>query len=1055
MIDAIIRWSIANRVLVLLGAVILAALGLFAVRATPVDAIPDLSDPQVIVRASFPGQAPQLVEDQITYPLTTALMAVPGAHTVRAFSMFGDSFITILFEEGTDIYWARSRVLEYLAQVSSTLPDGVDVRLGPDATGVGWIYKYVLIDRSGRHDLAELRALQDWFLKYELQSLKGVSEVATMGGMERAYQIALNPNALRAYGLDIGKIKTAVTRASAATGGSIIERAEAQYMVSASRYVDSLEALEQVGLGSAADGTAVRLADVADIRRGPSPRQGMVDLNGEGEAVGGIIVMRAGENAREVIERVRERLDELAGGLPEGVEIVETYNRSGLISSAVSTLWETLALEFLVVVLVVGLFLWHLRSSLVMLISLPLGVLSAYLVMYLQGISANIMSLGGIAISIGVMVDAAIVLIDNVHRHFEDRKPEDSHWQLVERATLEVGRPVFFSLLLVALSFLPVFALQAQEGRMFMPLAFTKTYAMAAAAGLAITLVPVLMGYFIRPGSARGKSDGHNRGISPVTRWLERGYRPLIAFSVRHPWPVLLISVLLVVSALWPAARIGSEFMPELDEGSLMYMPTTLPAISPDKARELLQQTDRLIAKHPEVERVMGKIGRAETATDPAPLSMLETFITLKPRNEWRPGMRTKDIIDELDAMLQIPGLTNAWVFPIQTRIDMLQTGIQTDVGILVTGPDLNEIERLSLEIADAVAAMPGTLSAFADRPGGGRYVNIDIDRLAAARHGLDITTIHDTIRYGIGGARIMDTIEGLERYPVHLRYLPDFRDSIEDLGNLPLIAANGAQVALAEVAEIRIENGPPAIRTENTRPSGVVYVELDSSDLGGWVNMARADIAESIELPAGYSIAFRGRYEYLERATERFKLLIPLTLAIIVVLLMMTFNRLSDVAMVLLVAPLSLVGGLWLMWLLGYNFSIGVSVGFIALAGLAAEVCVLMLVYLDQAWRERKAKTTGTRAELREAVTSAALRRIRPITMTQATVFTGLLPVMLSTGTGSELMQRIAAPMVGGVFAVWLSALLVLPAVYYLWQGRSLPENDSDPENPATASRG
>ncbi|NBD95479.1 MAG: CusA/CzcA family heavy metal efflux RND transporter, partial [Gammaproteobacteria bacterium] len=782
MIEAIIRWSLVNRVLVLLAAAILAVIGLFAARATPVDAIPDLSDPQVIVRASFPGQAPQVVEDQVTYPLTTALTAVPGAHTVRGFSMFGDSFITILFEEGTDLYWARSRVLEYLSQVSGRLPDGVSAQLGPDATGVGWVYKYVLVDRSGTLDLAQLRALQDWFLKFELQSVAGVSEVATMGGMERQYQVALDPARMRAYGLDLSRVKQAIQRANSQAGGSIIEQAEAEYMVRATGYLEGLDDLEAVSLGMAEDGTPVLLGDIAEIRRGPAARRGIVDLDGEGEVVGGIVVMRSGENARDVIENVRQRLEELASGLPEGVEIVETYDRSALISSAVRTLWEKLALEFMVVVLIVGLFLWHLRSSLVILISLPLGVMAAFVIMQLQGINANIMSLGGIAISIGVMVDAAIVLIENVHRRFEQHEDGEPHWPVIEAATLEVGRPIFFSLLLVALSFLPVFALQAQEGRMFSPLAFTKTYAMAAAAGLAITLVPVLMGYFIR-GRLRDES------ANPIARGLRTAYRPVVRACVRRPWFVLGLTLFVAASTLWPQSRIGTEFMPELDEGSLMYMPTTLPGISPDKARELLQQTDRLIAGHPEVARVMGKIGRAETATDPAPLTMIETFITLEPRSQWRPGITTDEIIEELDDLVQIPGLTNAWVFPIQTRIDMLQTGIQTDVGILVTGPELGEIERLARQVSDRVEALPGTLSAFADRPTGGRYITVDIDRRAAARHGLDIQAVQDTVRFGIGGADVTETVEGLERFPVNLRYLADFRDSPERLGELPLIS--------------------------------------------------------------------------------------------------------------------------------------------------------------------------------------------------------------------------------------------------------------------------
>ncbi|NKI36186.1 efflux RND transporter permease subunit [Wenzhouxiangella sp. XN79A] len=1035
MIDAIIRASIAHRGLVVVLALVLFGAGLYALRETPVDAIPDLSDPQVIVRAPYPGQAPQVVENQVTYPLTTALMAVPGAHTVRGFSMFGDAFITILFEEGTDPYWARARVLEYLSQVSGRLPDGVRAELGPDATGVGWIYKYVLVDRSGTTDLAELRALQDWFLKFELQAVSGVSEVATMGGQVRGYQVIPDPNRLRALGLDLRQLRQAIEANNAETGGSLIELAEAEYMVRADGYLQSLADLRAVPTGLVADGTPVLLGDVAEIRRGPVARRGMVELDGEGEVVGGIVVMRHGENARAVIERVKARLDELAGSLPEGVEIVETYDRSGLIDAAVSTLWTKLVGEFVVVVLIIGLFLWHFRSSLVVLVSLPLGVMAAFVIMQLQGINANIMSLGGIAISIGVMVDAAIVLIENVHRHFEregENLDESRRWAVVERAALEVGRPIFFTLLLVALSFLPVFALQAQEGRLFAPLAFTKTYAMAAAAGLAVTLVPVLAGYFIR-GRLRGRS------ANPVARGLQTVYRPVIALAVKRPLLVVLVGLALGASALFPYSRIGSEFMPTLDEGSLMYMPTTLPGLSPGEARELLQQTDRIIASHPEVERVMGKIGRAETATDPAPLTMIETFITLKPRDQWRPGTTTADIQRELDEMVDIPGLTNAFVFPIQTRIDMLQTGIQTDVGILVTGPDLATIQQLTTGIAERVESLPGTASAFAERPAGGRYVTLSLDRPALARYGLSVADVHELVRFGLGGATVTETVEGLERFPVTLRLPADWRDSPQKLVDLPFTTPNGGTITLGQVAEVAIDDGPPRIRTENTRPAGLVLVEVDGQDLGDWVDRAREVLTAEVDFPPGYAFAIKGQYEYLERASERLQLMIPVTLAIIVVLLMLTFHRASDVALVLVVAPLSIAGGLWLMWLLGYNLSVGVAVGFIALAGLAAEVCVLMVVYLNQAVDEHRG--TGVALDgngLDQAIIEGAVRRVRPITMTQATVFLGLLPVMLTTGIGSEVMQRIAAPMIGGVFAVWLSALVVLPAAYRLWHGQS-----------------
>lgn len=1039
MINAIIRWSITNRVLVLILAVTSAATGVYVVRNTPVDAIPDLSDTQVIVRASFPGQAPEVVERQVTYPLTTALMAVPGAHTVRGFSMFGDAFIYVLFDDNTDLYWARSRVQEYLGQVEGRLPANVRAALGPDATGVGWIYKYALIDRSGNHDLSQLRALQDWFLKFELQSVPGVSEVATVGGMERQYQVAMDPNRLRAYGLSLGQVRRAIEAGNAEAGGSLLELAEAEYMVRATGYIESLDDLRQIPIGRNEAGVPILLQDVADIRRGPAQRRGIAELDGEGEVVGGIIVMRHGENARETIRAVRARLDELRTGLPAGVEIIETYDRSALIERAVATLWQKLALEFLVVILICGLFLWHLRSSLVIVLSLPLGVLIAFIVMYLQGINANIMSLGGIAISIGVMVDAAIVLIENVHRRLERDPPADTtaRWQAIEEATLEVGRPIFFSLLVVALSFLPVFALQAQEGRMFSPLAFTKTYTMAAAAGLAITLVPVLMGYFIR-GRIRPLAN------NPIARGLQVAYRPMIRGAVHHPWLILAGAIVLVISTWHPISHIGTEFMPELDEGDLMYMPTTLPGLSPDKARELLQQTDALIKQVPEVKRVFGKAGRAETATDPAPLTMLETFITLKPRTEWREGMTTSDIIRELDQRVQLPGVTNAWVFPIQTRIDMLQTGVRTDVGIRVTGPDLEVLQDIATHIESLVMEISGTHTAFADRPASGRYIVLDVDRQAAARHGMNIDDVHEIVRFGIGGADVTESVQGLERYPINLRFLPDFRDSPQRLHELPLVTPAGTHVTLGELTTVEIRDGPAMIRSENTRPASFVFVDIHGRDLGAWVNEARQRIAAEVELPAGYSVGFTGQYEYLERARERLETMIPLVLAIIIVLLLVTFPRSSDVLLVLVTIPLSLAGGFWLMWLLGHEMSIGVAVGFVALGGLAAETGVIMIVYLNQAWDEWQAQYSGqlSRATLREAIIDGALRRVRPVTMTEATVFLGLLPVMLGTQTGVEVMQRIAAPMVGGVFTVWLVALIILPALYYLWHARGLEKS-------------
>jgi copper/silver efflux system protein len=1036
MIEALIRWSISNRLLVLILAVSLAAGGIFVVRETPVDAIPDLSDTQVIVRTMFPGQAPEVVERQVTYPLTTTLMAVPGAHTVRGFSMFGDSFVYVLFEDGTDPYWARSRVQEYLGQLEGRLPAMARPALGPDATGVGWVYKYALVDRTGAHDLSQLRALQDWFLKFELQSVPGVSEVATVGGMVRQYQVAVDPNRMRAYGIDLAHLRMAIERGNAEAGGSLLELAEAEYMVRATGYIQSLDDLRAIPIGRNAAGTPVLLQDVADIRRGPAQRRGIAELDGEGEVVGGIVVMRHGENAQRTIRAVQQRLDALRPGLPPGVEIIETYDRSALIGRAVATLWQKLALEFLVVILICGVFLWHLRSSLVIVLSLPLGVLIAFIVMYQQGINANIMSLGGIAIAIGVMVDAAIVLIETVHKRFgRDPPTPDQHWQAIEEAAVSVGRPIFFSLLIVAAAFLPVFALQAQAGRMFSPLAFTGTYAMAAAAGLAVTLVPVLMGYFIR---GRIRPEEHN----PVTRGLIALYRPLIGGVVRRPGFTLAIVAVLMLSALYPATRVGTEFMPELDEGDLMYMPTTLPGLSPDKARELLQQTDALIKQVPEVLRVFGKSGRAETATDPAPLTMLETFITLRPRHEWRPGLTTRELIQELDEKVQMPGVTNAWVFPIQTRIDMLQTGIRTDVGISVTGPDLATIQQVAERIEAVVAEIPGTRTAFADRPASGRYIVVDVDRHAAARHGMNIGDVHEIVRYGIGGADVTESIEGLERFPINLRFLTDWRDSPARLADLPVVTPVGTTVPFVELASIAVADGPAMIRSENTRPASFVFVDLDR-DVGSWLRDARQRIAEEVDVPPGYAIGWTGQYEYFERARQQLTLVVPLAFAIIVVLLMLTFQRGSDVLIVLLTVPLSMAGGLWLMWLLGHSMSVGVAVGFIALGGLAAQTGVIMVVFLNDAFArwQQDVVQPPSRETLRRAIIEGAVKRVRPATMTESTVFLGLLPIMVGTGTGAEVMQRIAAPMVGGVFTVWLAALIVLPAIYYLWHARSLPE--------------
>ncbi|KUJ83142.1 CusA/CzcA family heavy metal efflux RND transporter [Microbulbifer flavimaris] len=1038
MIARIIHWSLHNRVAVLLGAIALFLGGLYSLRHTPVDALPDLSDVQVIVKTSFPGQAPQVVEDQVTYPLTTAMLSVPGAVTVRGYSFFGDSYVYVIFDDDVDLYWARSRVLEYLSQAAPRLPAGAQPELGPDATGVGWIYSYVLVDRSGNHDLAQLRSLQDWFLKYELQTIPGVSEVATVGGMVRQYQVVVDPLRLRSYDLTLAQVRTAIERGNRETGASVVEMAEAEYMVRASGYIQGVDDLRQVPLKVDDSGTPLLLEDVADIRLGPQMRRGISELDGEGEVVGGVVVMRFGENARAVIDRVTGRLEELQQSLPDGVEIVPTYDRSELIDSAVSNLAHKLVQEFIVVALVCGLFLYHLRSSLVIALSLPLGILGAFVVMRLQGINANIMSLGGIAIAIGAMVDGAIVMIENLHKHME-RTPLTgrNRWQVVGEAASEVGPPLFFSLLIITLSFLPVFALEGQEGRLFAPLAFTKTYAMAVAAGLAITLVPVLMGYFVR---GRIKPEREN----PINRALTAAYRPAVELSLRFPRLVLATALLLLASALYPLAKTGTEFMPPLDEGDLMYMPSTHPGISIGKARELLQQTDKLIMSVPEVAQVWGKIGRADTATDPAPLTMIETIIRFKPRDQWRPGMTPEKLRAELDSVVQIPGVTNAWVMPIKTRIDMLATGIKTPVGIKVAGPDLAEIEKIGRRLESILGDLPGTASVYAERVAGGRYIDVDIDRMAAARFGLNIADVQSVVDTAIGGRNVSETVEGLERYPVNLRYPQSWRDSPDQMRLLPIVAPNGNHLSLGDVARIEVRDGPPMIKTENARPNGWIYVDIADMDLGSWVESARQAVAEQLQLPAGYSLAWSGQYEYMERAWERLGVLLPLTLGIIVLLLYLSFRHVGEVLVIMGSLPLALIGGLWLLYWLGYNLSVAVGVGFIALAGVAVEIGVIMLVYLNLAWKRvreerERADVSLSLEDLKQAIREGAGQRMRPVLMTTATVFIGLIPVMIGSGVGSEVMQRIAAPMVGGMVSAMLLTLLVIPAIYRLWKGRRL----------------
>jgi len=1036
MIEAIIRWSIHNRFFVLLATLILLGVGAWSLKNTPVDAIPDLSDVQVIIKTSYPGQAPQVVEDQVTYPLTTAMLSVPGAVTVRGYSFFGDSYVYVIFDDDTDVYWARSRVLEYLSQV--TLPNNARAQLGPDATGVGWVYIYALVDPTGKHDISQLRSLQDWFLKYELQTVAGVSEVSAVGGMVKQYQVQVDPDKLRAFNMPLAHIQTAIQRGNQEVGASVVEMAEAEYMVRVSGYIQGVDDLANIPLGLDENGTPLLLKDVADIGIGPQMRRGIAELNGEGEVVGGIVVMRSGENAQKTIDGVKAKLESLKAGLPEGVEIVTVYDRSGLIERAVEYLWDKLLEELIIVALVCMLFLFHVRSSLVAIVSLPVGILAAFTVMHFQGMNANIMSLGGIAIAIGVMVDGAIVMIENMHKHME-RTPltSENRWQVVADSAVEVGPALFFSLLIITVSFMPVFTLEAQEGRMFSPLAFTKTYAMAASAALAVTLVPVLMGYFIR-----GKVLPEQK--NPINRALIAVYMPALKAVLNYPKTTLVLALLVTAVGIWPATKIGSEFIPPLDEGDLMYMPTTYPGLSIGKARELLQQTDKLIATVPEVKSVFGKIGRAETATDPAPLTMIETFIQLKPRSEWREGMTTEALKKELDVLVKFPGLTNAWVMPIKTRIDMLATGIKTPVGIKVAGPDLKEIEKIGKRLEQVLQDLPGTTSVYSERVAGGRYIKVDIQREKAARYGLNIADVQQVVATAIGGINVTQTIEGLERYPVNVRYPQDYRDSPEQLALLPIVTAGGQHIALGDVARVYVEDGPPAIKSENARLNGWTFIDIDGVDIGSYVEEAMVVVAQQVELPAGYSLSWSGQYEYMLRAKEKLTYLIPLTLGIIIILLYLNFRNFTEVVIIMGTLPLAMVGSIWLMYLLGYNFSVAVGVGFIALAGVAVEIGVIMLVYLDQAYKQMREQCEQKGVipcgeTLRHAVLNGAGLRVRPVMMTATATIAGLLPIMYGSGTGSEVMSRIATPMVGGMLSAVVLTLLVLPAVYLLWKTRMI----------------
>jgi Cu(I)/Ag(I) efflux system membrane protein CusA/SilA len=1038
MIARLIRWSIANRFLVLLATLMVSAWGVVSLLRTPLDALPDLSDVQVIIRTTYPGQAPRIVENQITYPLTTTMLSVPGAKTVRGYSFFGDSFVYVLFDDGTDLYWARSRVLEYLNQVQSRLPPQAKASIGPDATGVGWIYQYSLVDRSGQMDAGQLRALQDWFLKYELKTVPNVAEVATIGGMVRQYQVLLDPDKLAAYGIAHGKVIDAIQKSNQEAGGSVLELGEAEYVVRASGYLQSLDDFRKVPLVTSDAGVSVRLGDVARIQVGPEMRRGIGELDGQGEATGGVIVMRSGKNALETIAAVKAKLQQLQGSLPRGVEIVPTYDRSGLIERAVANLRDKLIEEFLVVAAVCFVFLFHLRSAFVAIVSLPLGILAAFIVMHYQEVNANIMSLGGIAIAIGAMVDAAVVMIENAHKHLErwahdhpDKKLEgEARWKVIGDSAAEVGPALFFSLLIITLSFVPVFTLEAQEGRLFSPLAFTKTYAMAAAAGLAVTLIPVLMGYLIRGRIPDEKTN-------PLNRWLIALYRPLLNGVLRVPKTTLVIAAALFVASLWPLQHIGAEFMPRLDEGDLLYMPSALPGLSAGKAAELLQQTDRLIRTVPEVTSVHGKAGRAETATDPAPLEMFETTIQFKPKGQWRPGLTQDQLVNELDRIVKVPGLSNIWVPPIRNRIDMLATGIKSPVGVKVAGTDLATIDRVTGEIEKALKDVPGVSSALAERLTGGRYVDVTINRDAAARYGMNIADVQSVVTSAVGGDNVGETVEGLQRFPINVRYPREIRDSVDKLRKLPVVTERGQRLVLSDVADIRITDGPPMLRSENARLSGWVYVDIRGRDLKSAVLGMQKVVADEVEMPPGYSISWSGQFEFLERATAKLKLVVPFTLLIIFVLLYLTFKRFDEALLIMATLPFALVGGIWLLWLLGYNLSIAGAVGFIALAGVAAEFGVIMLLYLEQAWDERIDQGRTSTADLLDAIRDGAVLRVRPKAMTVAVILAGLFPIMWGEGTGSEVMQRIAAPMVGGMITAPLLSMFVIPAAYLLMRRR------------------
>ncbi|MFZ1546267.1 MAG: CusA/CzcA family heavy metal efflux RND transporter [Candidatus Nitrotoga sp.] len=1031
MIHALIDASIKNRFLVLIATLLITLAGFQAMRSTPLDAIPDLSDVQVILFTGFPGQAPQVVEDQVTYPLTTAMLSVPKTKVVRGYSFFGFSMVYVIFEDGTDMYWARTRVLEYLNYAADRLPASVSPKLGPDATGVGWVYEYALVDKTGKHDLAQLRSIQDWYLRYPLQTVDGVSEVASVGGYVKQYQVEVKPDALLAYNMPLSKVKQAIQRSNNDVGGRLVEMGETEYMVRAAGYIKSLHDLEVIPVGVDANGTPIYLKQLANIHLGPELRRGLVELNGEGEVAGGVVIMRFGENALATIKGVRAKLESLKKGLPEGVEIVPVYDRGDLIERAVDNLKRKLIEEFVVVALICLLFLMHARSALVVIISLPVGILIAFMVMRWQGLSANIMSLGGIAIAIGAMIDGAIVMIENAHKHLERLGEANNNtaarWEAIGAAAKEVGPALFFSLVIITVSFLPVFTLQAQEGRMFSPLAFTKTYSMAAAALLAITLVPVLMGLLIR-----GKIPREER--NPINIWLKRLHHPLLDIAIRRRGVTIVLALLLLAATVYPVLKTGSEFMPPLDEGDVLYMPSTYPGISITKAKELLQQTDKILSTFPEVHHVFGKIGRAQSATDAAPLSMIETTVGMKPKSEWpNPDKTTKELISEMDKAIRFPGVANAWTYPIKTRIDMLSTGIKTPVGIKVSGPDLYVLDKVGGDIEKSLATMPDTLSAFADKAVGGYYLDFDIKREEAARYGLTVGDVQDVVQSAIGGMNVTETVEGLERYPVNLRYPRELRDNVELLKRVLMPTPTGAQIPISLVAELKLRRGPPVVKTESAIPNAWIYVDIKTSDIGGYVAAAKKQIENTVKLPPGYSLAWSGQFEYMERATARMKIVIPFTLLTIFLLLYFNFRNLTAPVVVMLSIPFALIGGFWTVWLLGYNMSVAVAVGFIALAGVSAEIGVLVLTFIDQAIAQRRTEKPGKleASDITAAVLDGTTQRVRPIAMTATAVIVGLIPIMWGSGTGSDVMQRIAAPMIGGMFTATVLSLLVLPVIY------------------------